>query len=360
MTHFYDIHSLIGITSDVALPELAAFAVTAEREPVTIRVRSRGFRREKSAARNAGTLIYDEGLGPFGFAVKISLENPIEIDASPLLRHSPHVLYTNVVEPVLRWRLVEKGWALIHGACVSRGGDAYVVTARTDTGKTTTVLTLLRHYPKLSFLADDLCLLRADGRLLAYPKPMTISRHTLSAINPRALSAIERAKLVVQSRVHSRSGRRFAQFLARTGLPVATINTLVQWLVPPPKYSIQRLLPHAALAEGASVRGLFLIERGECDEVLELEPETAVEMLAANCEDAFGFPPYPLLEGGLRHQGGRDLREREREIIASAFADLRATLLRSRRFGWWRGIATSIDRPTVRPAPVMAAVASAR
>jgi hypothetical protein len=358
MIHFYDIHSLIGITSDVALPELAAFEVTVDGAPATIRVRARGFRREKSSARDASTLIYDEGR--FGFAVKISLKGPIEIDASPLLRHSPHVLYTNVVEPVLRWTLVEKGWALIHGACVSRGEDAYVVTARTDTGKTTTILTMLRHYPQLAFLADDLCLVRADGRLLAYPKPMTISRHTLRAVNPRVLSALERAKLVVQSRVHSRSGRRFAQFLARTGLPVATLNTLVQWLVPPPKYSIQRLLPHATLADGASVRGLFLIERGECDEAVDLEPDTALEMLAANCDDAFGFPPYALLERGLRHQGGRDLREREREIVASAFADRRATLLRSCRFGWWRAIAASIDRPTVRPSPVMAAVASAR
>ena len=174
MIHFYDIHSLIGITSDVALPELAAFEVTADGAPPTIRVRSGGFRREKSRAGDARTLIYDEGR--LGFAVKISLKSPIEIDASRLLRHSPHVLYTNVVEPVLRWKLVEKGWALIHGACVSRGGDAYVVTARTDTGKTTTVLTMLRHYPQLSFLADDLCLVRADGHLLAYPKPMTISR----------------------------------------------------------------------------------------------------------------------------------------------------------------------------------------
>jgi hypothetical protein len=234
-----------------------------------------------------------------------------------------------------------------------------VVTARTNTGKTTTVLTMLRRYPQLSFLADDRCLVRADGSLLAFPKPMTIRRRTLSAVTPRALSVIERAKVMVQSGVHSQTGR-LAQLLARTRLPVATISTLVQWLVPPPQYSIRRLLPHATLADGARLRGLYLIEEGECDEALELTPEIAVERLAANCDDAVGFPPYPFLEQGLRHHGGRDLRDREREIIASAFADRRATLLRSRHFGWWRGIATSIDRPSARPSPVMAAAASAR
>ena len=63
-----------------------------------------------------------------------------------------------------------------------RGGeDAFLVTARTDTGKTTTSLRMLDQHP-YSFLSDDLTLVTPGGRVLTYPKPLTISRHTLTAV----------------------------------------------------------------------------------------------------------------------------------------------------------------------------------
>ena len=34
---------------------------------------------------------------------------------------SPHVLYTNVVEPILRWTFAERGYALVHAACLASG-----------------------------------------------------------------------------------------------------------------------------------------------------------------------------------------------------------------------------------------------
>ena len=139
-----------------------------------------------------------------------------------------------MVEPVLRWAFLRKGWALVHGACFACGNDAYLITAPTDTGKTMTMLTLLRRYPQLAFLADDLCLVRADGSVLDFPKPMNISRHTLPAVNSHVLSVRERAALAVQSRVHSRSsGWRFSQLLGRAGLPMAAV-TAVGGVVPQP------------------------------------------------------------------------------------------------------------------------------
>ena len=62
-----------------------------------------------------------------------------------------------------------------------------MVTAQTDTGKTTTTLKLLDRHP-YAFLSDDLTIVCPDGRVLAYPKPLTISRHTLHAVNAPLLS----------------------------------------------------------------------------------------------------------------------------------------------------------------------------
>ena len=74
-------------------------------------------------------------------------------------------------------------------------------------GAPTTTLKLLDHYP-YSFLSDDLTIVCPDGRVLAYPKPLTISRHTVHAVQTPLLSWSERVKLIPQSRLHSRTGFR--------------------------------------------------------------------------------------------------------------------------------------------------------
>ena len=171
------------------------------------------------------------------------------------------MLYTNVVEPILRWSFAERGYALVHAACLADRGRAFLLTARTDTGKTTTSLKILDS-TAYSFLSDDLTLVTPQGRVLTYPKPLTISRHTLRAVKTPLLSRRERWGLVFQSRLHSRSGRRFAFVLAKTHLPAATINTIVQLLVPPPKFHVERLVPDVDVAVDARLAGMVVIERG--------------------------------------------------------------------------------------------------
>jgi len=326
-THNYDIHGLVTVCSDGPLPELERFRVGVEFADPTIRVELGRVPRAPSDA----AVRYSE-LGPFGFAARIESGDRVRVTATPMLRLSPHVLYTNVVEPILRWTFVRHGYALVHGACLAVGDQAILLTARTDTGKTTTLLkTLDRH--QHSFLSDDLTLVAPDGRVLTYPKPLTISRHTLHAVRTPLLSWPERAGLIVQSRLHSRSGRRFALLLARTHLPAATINALIQFLVPPPKYHVDRLVPGVAVAPQARLAGLVVIERGGTGEA-QLTPDVALETLMRNCEDAYGFPPYAAIEAFLHSRDGDDLRAAEREIVARALGGLPATVMRSETMDW--------------------------
>jgi glycosyltransferase involved in cell wall biosynthesis len=338
-THLYDIHGLVGVESDVALPELERFRVPALQMRASVRVRIGALSRVHSElvralAFAARHIRYDEGLGRLGFTVDISVGRRTEIVASPLLRASPHVLYTNVVEPILRWAFVRKGYALVHAACVSFDGEAVLVTARTDTGKTTTILKALDAYG-CGFLSDDLTLVTPDGRVMTYPKPLTVSRHTVGAVAAPTLSRRERLGLPLQSRIHSRSGRRFAFLLTRTGLPVATINALVQLLIPPPKYHVERLIPGVERTTSARLARLVAIERGP-DATVSLDGSEAVETLLHNCEDAYGFPPYPTIAGFLHGDGASDLHLVERSIVKSALAGVPATLLRSETMDWWR------------------------
>jgi putative flippase GtrA len=350
----YDIHGLITIVSEAALPELERFKVDGGIADPTIRVRVGAVKARGVGAEDLGDgrtrVHYAEWPGRHGFATEIELGERVDITASPLLRRSPHVLYTNVVEPVLRWAFVERGHALVHAACMASEDNAFLITARTDTGKTTTALKTLDSLP-FSFLSDDLTLLAPDGRVLTYPKPLTISRHTLSAVKTPLLRRRERLGLIIQSRLHSKSGRLFGLFVAKTRLPAATINALVQRVVPPPKYQVDRLVPHVEIAPEANVVSLAIIQREGEDGSELLAPREALEILLANCEDAYGFPPYPEIAHWLHSRNGRDLRVLERGIIEQALAGKPAHVLRSAERNWYRMFPAVVEHATGNPVP---------
>ena len=336
----YDIHGLVCVLSSFKLPELEHFRRTAVAAEPDIQLRIER-RREARPAEDA--VRYREWLGRYGFEVTVAYRQPIEISVSPLLMRSPHVLYTNVVEPILRWVFVRKGFALVHGACLSFDGKASLVTAATDTGKTTTILQVLARNP-WAFLSDDMTILTRDGTVLSYPKPLTISRHTLRAVDTARLTLRERLSLQVQSRLHSRSGRLIGLLLGRTIMPAASLSAWVQLLIPPPKYGIQRLVPRVSIANSATLENVVLIERGP-EHQERMDGQHIVDMLIQNAEDAYGFPPYPRLAGFLSHWKGKDLHGEEREIIGEALNGRAATRLRDPQFGWSQRLPTLLSAP---------------
>ena len=58
--------------------------------------------------------------------------------------------------------------------------------------------------------------------------------------------------------------------LATMRIPAATLNAVVQRLIPPPKYDIDRLIPTARVAPEAQIAGLVIIQR-DGDFELELD-----------------------------------------------------------------------------------------
>ena len=168
-----------------------------------------------------------------------------------------------------------------------------------------------------------------------YPKPLTISKHTVSSVPSAQLTTRERVTLPLQSRLHSKGGRRFALFMTKTGLPMATTNAITQLIVPPPKYDVRRLIPGATVAPSARLSGMVVIERGP-DGKRKLGYDEAVETLLANSDDAFTFPPYSTILPFLCGSPGGDLRPIERATVASALHGLPASVVRSSTRDWWR------------------------
>ena len=339
----YNIHNIIQVASMFELPELEYFRVPALSADPDIRLRLERRRKERrKLERNGGVprraqdnIHYDESLGHYGFEVTISNKNIVEVAVSPILRYYLHVLYTNVIEPILRWTFVRKGYALVHAACVSFDGQAVLVTARTDTGKTSTILRMVDNYA-CSFLSDDMTIVSQDGHVMSYPKPLTISNHTLSAVNANSsLTWWERIALQFQSRLHSKGGRKVGMDLSKSSLPAATMNAIVQWIVPPPKYMVHRLIPKAIYANQATLARAVIIERGS-EFVEALHHEQAVETFVKNAEDAYGFPPYPILADSLSTWNGEDLHPAEQAIVDKALETIPTVRLRDPKFNWWQ------------------------
>jgi putative flippase GtrA len=334
--HHFDIHGIVRISSDRRLPELEAFRVDTHDDPPDLEVLVghdglRGLDR-RVGIDDAGSMVsYREPFRGLGFAVRMELDStPVSVRASRLLGRSPHVLYTNVVEPLLRWLLVRRGVALVHGACLEINGTGVLITAQTDTGKTTTCLQTIREHDS-TFLSDDMVLVDHAGKALAYPKPLTVSAHTLEAVAEAPLPLKQKLLLQIQSRVHSKAGRRLAMRLCELNLPVGTMNALTQIVVPPPKFSINELIPHARVRDSIEITHMIVIERGQA--LIEaLDHDQACHVLLANTEDAYGFPPYPFIAPVLCCEDGIE----EAAIHRSFLQEMTVFRVRTPNREWYR------------------------
>jgi len=341
LNYRYDVAGTVTIGSQIVLPELEFFRaqwVADGDVDIAIRVGDVGKRRPRRRAAmteyaEPATLRYEEHLGRFGANFRIELGEPINIVVGPLLARSPHVVYTNIVEALLRFVLVAKGRMLLHSACVELGGIGVMLSALTDTGKTATILRLLRDHGGL-FLSDDMTVIDASGNAVCFPKPLTISAHTLRAVNATDLTSSEWRRLQFQSRLHSKGGRSLALTLARFNVPIMGINAVTQMLVPPPKYSVDRLVP-CRLGSDTQVEELFIIERG-APSIRNLDHATTLQRMIENTDDAYGFPPFRYLAPALTvgNLGYADLRAREREILAGFLSRVRTRAVASDCFGW--------------------------
>jgi hypothetical protein len=270
----------------------------------------------------------------------------VNVLAGPMLARSPHVLYTNVIEALLRFVLVSRGRILLHSATVEIGGAGVMLSARTDTGKTGTVLRLVRAGAR--FLADDMTILDERGLALCYPKPLTISAHTLRAMDTHVLGRTRRAALAVQSRIHSREGRSVGHRLARMNLPIMAMNAVTQIVIPPPKYQVGRLVP-CEIAPSTRVRHVFLIERGPAG-MEDVGAEDAARTLIENTDDAYGFPPFRSFAPSitLGEDDYLSLRASESRILRQALEHMAIRRLASDDFSWATTIAALLSDPGAR------------
>jgi len=341
LTYRYDVAGVVKIGSQILLPELEFFRaqhVADSEVDIAVRVGDVGNKRPSRRAAmiessHPTVIRYEEHLGRLGANFRARIDERITVEVGPLLARSSHVVYTNILEPLLRFVLVSRGRMLLHSACVELAGTGVMLSALTDTGKTGTVLRLLREHGG-RFLSDDMTVIDRSGNASWFPKPLTISAHTLRAVSAEDLTRSEWRRLQIQSRLHSKGGRSIGMALSRFNLPIMGINALTQMLIPPPKYTVDRLVP-CQMTDATRVRELFIIERG-LPRLADLDKREALSQLLANTDDAYGFPPFRYLAPAISigSQDYQELRVAERSILAGFLANVRVRALASDTFGW--------------------------
>jgi dolichol-phosphate mannosyltransferase len=345
----YSIDGVVTVGSQVPLKELDYFRAQwlGNDVDLTIRVSHVGGGAPRSRAlltqyASPPGMSYQEHLGRLGANFRVNIGDKVEVTCSPSLARSPHVLYTNVIEALLRFISVSRGVILLHSACLEYKGRGLLLSARTDTGKTGSVLRLLRDHGA-RFMSDDMTIIDPHGNATCFPKPLTISHHTLRAVETGNLTSAEWRWLKVQSRLHSKEGRNFGLVLAGMNIPIMGVNSLTQRIVPPPKYNVDRLVECVVL-RNTRVENLFVIERGE-PALAEIPFADAIETLVENTDDAYGFPPFRQMAPSLVIGGDdyAELRRKERDILTSAMTNVRLRRLASNTFSWAQDIAALLD-----------------
>jgi dolichol-phosphate mannosyltransferase len=304
--HHYNLHDILGIESQVALPDLAAFRV--DQPPAQVQIRLH-VDRHGTPNCQPGAICYDESLGRFGFGIAVMPATCTELVIAPALARAPFVLYKSVLEPLLRWHLAGAGVVMLPVAATAVAGQATLLVAEQGWPKTRAVLRQVWQ-SEAQFLGDEGVLLRRDGQLFSLPRPISLTAQTLPlAVKTKGLARLKAA-------FYSSSWRRLGIWLSRRRWPLATLNVLLQRLVPPPKTAVSQIQPPVATARSARLAHIVVVRPGASPSGLSLAEAAAI--LDDVCGQVTGFPPYPYLTAELESWQGADLRAAEREIIMAA------------------------------------------
>ena len=105
---------------------------------------------------------------------------------------SPGVLGT--LRGILQLKFLERGYSLIHGACLSKGREGILLVAPGNIGKTYTTVLLARK--GFGYLSDDMTI--TDGnKVYCYPTPVTIARFHLERLQ-LTIGAKESLKMTIK------------------------------------------------------------------------------------------------------------------------------------------------------------------
>jgi len=215
----YSIHGILKIETNVGVPIPDYFRVEKILAPdLTILSKKRlDFEKPKDNKILKGNYYFwgnDHKLFvDYGFMnARLSIEDlfgytKVECTTS-LKRFCTQESWERLIFAILSIKLIQKGYTFVHAGCLSHHGEGILIVAMQDTGKTSTVLSLLDE-KEFKFLGDDLVIVGGNSTAYTYPKEVRISPRTLGGKIAPSVGALR--KKFFESRVFSTFMERFAK-----------------------------------------------------------------------------------------------------------------------------------------------------
>lgn len=212
------------------------------------------------------------------------------------------------LKSIIEMKLIQKGFALIHSGCLNYKGQSCLFTATRDTGKTSTILSLLDG-KDFKFMSDDLIIISENGKTFSYPEQVDISPHTLtgSVISPHGNKI--KSKLAKSHLVTLIAGRLFNMELTES-----------------------REISRDLIEDDGQIKKVFILMGGTDKEaVKEIDKEEAVRKIFSPTIELIN-PSKEYLLNLYSYVCDFDLFNlivKERDIIAEAIKDAECFEIRS-------------------------------
>lgn len=198
---------------------------------------------------------------------------------------SPYVLIKLFVEPLIRIKMMLKGYPMVHSCCLCDGSEGVVIPASPSTGKTMTLLNWISEGNP--FVSDEYSILHC-GKVYSFVTPFRFHSHNL-----RQNKIVQKTSLFNKVQIHLRT------LLLKATRGFADIT----WNI-----AVQSALPGIIIRKETILRKIAIFTKWSGDKVVikEIDKENAIRRMVAinffefrqfkNYINAFGYiyPDSPL------------------------------------------------------------------
>lgn len=185
----YSIHDIISVRSNTALPVPDRFRLdpsSVSSPDIVVEKGSINADIDRQEMTRSGMFYF----GTVDDALVIDYMLPMvdvtllikDLGEKTIIRYTPSYERFGSVgllfNTILQFKLIQQDHVLVHAGCVGTDAAGTLVAGMRNTGKTSTILSLVDAETK--FLSDDLTILGRDGTAYCYPTPVEISPFTLT------------------------------------------------------------------------------------------------------------------------------------------------------------------------------------
>jgi len=266
LTHYYDIHGIIKVASDIDLVS-PYFEVEHLKEPFDLSIKVRSFNLTPNqqalgcgiqGEEDTNTITRYYSLLGIKWIMQLRdldgktqlLANYTQVQFPKLKAH-----FMNLISSLLRIKLLEKGYAFLHSACIALENNVILLPGFHEAGKTKTVLSLIRE--GASYLSDELTIINSN---IAYCYPEEIM------LTPGNIRNLEKVSFRDLATVYLRP------LLIKVPLvPSSILGTL-------PRRRIDEVIKDVEINDKSKIRIMCFLEKGK-NELRKIDKEVALRKL---------------------------------------------------------------------------------